>query len=171
MISSLHNAKSPVAGEAWPALKKDYKKLKTEEGNPPIANMELHGDMLDSLTYKETKDGIELGFFDEQAWKADGHLKFSGKEGTAPQRRFLPGEGEEFISSIQKEVEKIITDAIAEDTDLKKSDFEGTTSSAVLYENLRPYFPDMVKSEIRAAVMRNPSMTAFLDDLGLLEFL
>jgi len=171
VLQTLRKAESPVAGESFAPLSPKYKKFKMGEGDSGTPNMELYGDMLDSLTYKETDDGIELGFFDSEAWKADGHNKFSGEENNTPQRRFLPAEGDKFVSNIQNEVNKIIADAIAEDTTLKADDFSAVTSKASLYDVLETYFADYTDREIKMMVLRNPEMMAFLDEEGLAEYL
>lgn len=159
-----------MKGESWPQLSKDYKERKLEEGGSGKPDMELDGDMLDSLTYRVTKDGIELGFFDSEAWKADGHLKFSGLENNTPQRRFLPGEGQEFRSEIQGEIDRIIADNLAEAAPITKADLSDVSTRSELYELLMPYFQNMTRAEIRAAVLRT-SLAELLDDLDLLELL
>lgn len=171
VISSVGKSQSPVAGEDWPTLSIKYKKKKAEDGLPGKANMEYEGDMLDALEYRETKDGIELGFFGEEAWKADGHLKFSGKDNGVPQRRFLPAEDQEFVPKIQREVEKIIADAIADGTEFERDDFNAVNTKSELYDVLAEYFPDATKAEILNAVTRNPALVTLLDDLGLWELL
>lgn len=108
ILLTLQDAKSPVAGESFPALSKNYKEKKIALGGVGKPNMELEGDMLSSLAFKPIDGGIELGFFDSEAAKADGHLKFSGRENHTPQRRFLPGEGQSFKRGIEQEVKKII---------------------------------------------------------------
>lgn len=114
VLSSVGDSTSPVSGQSWPLLSKEYKKKKKEFGSKVTANMELTGDMLDSLTFKPTIDGIEIGFFNKQAWKADGHLKFSGAHNNTPQRRFLPGEGQSFKRDITSIVNDMIQEAIQE---------------------------------------------------------
>jgi hypothetical protein len=114
VLLSVGEAKSPVSGESFRALSKEYKQKKIDLGGTGAPNMELNGDMLDSLTYKKTGNGIELGFFDEQAWKADGHLKFSGEENNTPKRRFLPAQGQKFKSAIEIEIERIIQERVDE---------------------------------------------------------
>lgn len=171
ILSSVGRSESPVKGESFPALSKEYKKKKVEEGLPGKANMELEGDMLDALTFKETRDGIELGFFGDEAWKADGHLKFSGKENNTPKRRFLPDEGQEFVPSIAREVGKIIADAVADEIEFKKSDFDSVASKADLYDALSDYFPDLSRAEVKTLISRTPGLARFLDDAGLLDLL
>src|SRR3990167_2243627 len=69
---------TPVNGESWkPKLSPEYEKTKKKMGLPPVPNMEQSGEMMDALRFKETVDGIDIGFFDDNAAKADGHLHFS----------------------------------------------------------------------------------------------
>lgn len=133
--------------------------------------MELEGDMLDALSFEETRDGVEVGIFGKEAWKADGHLKFSGEEGTAPRRRFLPGEGQEFDPAIQDGIEKIILDAIGDETRFNRQDFDAVSTKSELYSVLSEYFPDLARAEIKQAIVSVPSLVTFLDELSLLELL
>lgn len=169
ILASVAKEQSPVEGEDWPKLDKDYKKHKVAEGLPGKANLESSGELLDALTYKTTKTGVEVGFFNSQAWKADGHLKFSGAENNIPQRRFLPAEGQSFKRSIQDEVNKIIIDAKA-DT-FKKSDLREIETKSELYSYLEETLGLESRSEIRMAVLRNEDLFNTLDDLGLVDLL
>jgi hypothetical protein len=173
VLQSVAKAKSPVAGEDWPKLSPEYKKRKQAEGNTGTANMELEGDMLNSLQFKKTADGIDVGFFGRQAAKADGHLHFSAESAnaTAPQRRFLPGEGDEFVPSIQKGIEAIIADNLVGEVEFETDDFSSVTTKADLYSVLEEYFEGLSRSEIRRAVTSAPGLVSFLDSEGLLEFL
>lgn len=170
ILSSASASKSPVAGESFPALSKIYKKRKIAEGHAGKPNLELEGDMLDALTFKETKNGIELGWFGDQAPKADGHNNFSGKS-DLPQRRVLPAEGQEFVSRIQGEVEKIIADAVADGMSFNTDDFEGVESKSDLYEALDEYFPGMSKAEIKGVIARTPDLAHMLDGMDLIGLL
>lgn len=170
VLLSVGEAKSPVSGESWPGLSKTYKAKKVADGSAPIANMELTGDMLNALEARPTEDGVEIGFFDKsQAPKADGHLKFSGLENNTPQRRFLPGEGQNFKKDIDVEVSRMIADVQSEN--VKPEDFKGVESSADLYTVLEEIFPDLSKNEIRLAAARNSSLMDILEELDLVEFL
>lgn len=166
------DAKSPVSGERWPALARDsnYRAQKIKAGLRPVADMENQGNLKDSLTFKTGKT-LKVGFFDTEAWKADGHLKFSGKDGFAPRRRFLPGEGQEFIGPIQAGIEDIIADGLLQAEELNKKDFKTVETKQELYGMLKERFPDLSASEIRAAVMRDDSLSSLLDELDLLDLL
>lgn len=162
-------AKSPVSGESFPALKRSYKQLKEAQGGAPEANLELTGEMNDALTFEAVDGGLEIGFFGDQAPKADGHNKFSGKENGAPQRRFLPGEGQNYKREIQSGVEQIIKEYSG--NTFEKSDFSDVESKADLYDVLREVYTDMTNSQIRAAVALNGDLLDLLIDEDLLEFL
>jgi hypothetical protein len=107
-LEYVSQGKSPVSGESFKALSRDYKKKKVELGGKPIPDLELEGDLKDSYDFKIIDEGIEIGFWGDQAPKADGHLKFSGKENATPKRRMLPAEDQVFKRSIISEVNRII---------------------------------------------------------------
>lgn len=169
ILLNVGEAKSPVAGESFPALSKEYKDRKIELGGVGKPNMELNGPMLSSLTFKPTEDGIELGFFDEQAAKADGHLKFSGKENNNPKRRFIPGEGQLFKAQIQKEVDRIVAEKVL--GQFRESDFKEVYTSAVLYRKLADILPGKSQAQIRDFVLGSTKLVGILDDLGILGLL
>lgn len=74
-------------------------------------NLELSGDMLDALDYKNVRDGIELSIYKKaEAEKAKTH-----QQGTdlVPQRRFIPStKGEQFITSITVSIKKMFVEAL-----------------------------------------------------------
>ncbi len=171
-LKSVAASKSPVAGEKWPALKPSYRKEKDAAGHPPVPNMEFSGDMLADLTFKDTADGIQIGFIgSDQAPKADGHVKFSGKDNGVRKRRFLPGEGQEYVSSIQKDVDQIIADAIVESMPFDTKELKDVDSKADLYSLFRDAWPDLTNAEIKATILRTPDIFAMLADLDLEDFL
>jgi hypothetical protein len=173
-LLSMSRAESPVEGESWPALSKksDYIKKKIADGGTDEADMELTGAMKDAFDYEADSKKIRLGFFGtDEAWKADGHLKFSGKTGTAPRHRFLPGVGQEFDQSIQDGVEQIVADNLVEAAGVQKEMFDGIDSKSALYGVLETIFEDMTRAEIREAITRSVELTEMLDELGLLEML
>lgn len=170
VLKTVAQAKSPVAGEKWPKLSAKYKKIKLREGASEEANLQLYGDMMDALDFQSTDDGIEVGFIDtDEAWKADGHLKFSGEENNTPRRRFLPGDGEEFKGDIQKGIDRIIADNMS--SQFNSSDFSGVETKKDLYEVLSGIFEDLSKNEIKLAVLRNEELYNLLKDEDLLDLL
>ena len=171
LIKSAGQSKSPVSGESWKAtLSPEYAKKKKSEGLGTKANLDFEGNLLDSLTFDTTPDGIELGWFGDQAGKADGHNNLSG-DSSLPQRRLLPDVGQEFTPSIQGEIEKIVADGIAGSMVFKSEDFEAVETRADLYDALDEYFPGLSRSEIGSVIARTPDLADLLDGLGLLDLL
>lgn len=102
VLKDTASQRSAVSGMPWKGLSKAYRKEKSKIA-PGIANLELHGDMLDALKTKPYRDGIEIGIYDSnEALKADNHNKFSAKSrGTnLPKRQFIPNKGEEYRKGI-----------------------------------------------------------------------
>lgn len=116
ILQYVGEGKSPVSGGAWKrSLSPEYKKLKKEISGSDFANMELYGDMLDSLEYRIKGDTIEIGWFSgEQAAKADGHNNFSG-ESTLPTRQSIPKENQSFKRDIVSGMKAIAKEFIDED--------------------------------------------------------
>lgn len=116
ILQFVGDSTSPVAGYGkFKSLSKNYKEFKKGVSGSSEANMELYGDMLDSLEYKITGDKIQIGWFSgDQAAKADGHNNFSG-ESDLPLRRSIPGKGETFKKSIVKGMKEIAKDFLPED--------------------------------------------------------
>jgi hypothetical protein len=161
--------KSPVDGEQWPKLTTNYLHKKEAAGLPGKPNMEFTGEMLDSLSFKVTKEGIEFGIFGKDAPKADGHNNFSGRS-QLPQRRFLPAEGQEFMKSIQEDVQKIIDDAVVGAQNIQ-DELDGVKNRQEFWGVLNDLFPELSRSAIKEAVMRSPSLVAWLEEEEMLEWL
>lgn len=162
--------RSPITGDSFPKLSRDYRKEKIESGLPGIPNLESTGDMLDALDYRITGYGIEFGVFGPDAKKADGHNNLSG-DSRLPTRQFIPAEGEGFTSEIEKEVARIIADATAVDPEESEDLLEAVESSASLYDVLRGAFNLESRIEIRLAVLRSPAWFSKLTQLGLIRWL
>ena len=122
IIDQVGSSKSPVEGGRFDAaLTKKYKKIKSEISGSSKANLELFGDMLDSIDYKTNNGNIEVGIFndEEQASKAYGHN--SGYRGHPTikynkyKREFIPKSNQSFKSSANKEIDRIINDYASED--------------------------------------------------------
>ena len=171
ILDSVGEQQSPIKGHGkFRALSKSYKAFKQEEGSGTDPNLELTGSMLDALTFRTTGSGIELGIFGKDAPKADGHNNFSG-ESKLPLRRFLPDEGESFKPSIQKEVDRIIADAVAEDFGVPDEELDAVASKTELYDVLKQVFTGLSRPEIRMAVFRSEEWTLALKTRGLLTWL
>lgn len=164
-------AESPVEGHGkFERLSPEYAELKRKEVGHANQNLEASGHMLDQLGFRATSEGVEVGIFGDAAPQADGHNNFSGRS-KIPTRRFLPAEGEAFVSTIQNGVEQIIADVIADNQELTKEDFEEVETKSELYDVLAKTFTTLSRSEIRAAVLRSDTLVTLLNELDLLELL
>lgn len=170
-LSSLENAKSPVIGESFPKLTKEYKKFKLEAGGSGIPDMELTRDMKDEFTFQTTSEGLELGVFGSSAPKADGHNKFSGKESANPQRRWLPDEGQKYRTPIDREVDRIVAEGVAEGLSISKADLSDVETTSDLYDLLEEKMPGFSRSEISDAILVNDEIRSLLTDMDLLDLL
>ena len=124
ILTSVGGGKTPVQGGRYKkSLSKGYKSEKKKLSSSSIANMELHGDMLDALDFKidAGKMSVEIGFLaggdQTQIDKADNHNKFSAKakKTKLPARQFIPRSNEKFKKKIMKEIESIAENYASED--------------------------------------------------------
>jgi hypothetical protein len=168
ILSKVASRKSPVTGDSFDKLSDDYKKKKQAEGLSGVPNLESSGDMLDALDYRVTSRGIEIGVFGDDAPKADGHNNLSGNS-QLPERRFIPAVGEGFMPSIEREVERIIADAVAESAEPDVRALGSIESKTELYDYLMPIFGLTTRTETRLAVLRSDRWIAALSRLGLLS--
>lgn len=171
-LVSMSEKKSPVAGEgSFKPLSKDYKKKKIEIVGSGNADLEFDGIMKDELSFIPTDKGIDIGVFGERAGAADGHNDLSGKS-QLPRRRFLPDKGQEYKKETMREVERIISDVIAENTTFRKSDFKEIETKKEMYDKLKSIFgSDMSRTELNIAVFRNEELTNLLKELDLIRLL
>ena len=115
ILRAVGDGKSPVQGENWKRLSKEY--ADEFKGGDRTPTMQLFGDLLDSLKAKPSSGNkIKIGHFrDEgQAPKADGHNQLSleaqiwASTKEFPKRRYIPNEGQKFKASIMREVKDIL---------------------------------------------------------------
>lgn len=113
ILRDVGDGKSPVQGERFKRLSKDY--ADEFKGGNTTPTMQLFGDLLDSLRAEDAGGSfIKIGHFGEQAPKADGHnqLSLEAKIWAAgrdfPKRRYIPAEGQSFKRSIERGIEEII---------------------------------------------------------------
>ena len=170
-LDSVGSAKSPVSGEHFKALSPSYREFKKKHHGPGIPNLELEGDMLDSLDFKKTADGIKIGHFHtSEAAKSDGHNNFSGKS-SLPKRRYLPIEGQKYKRDIIKEVKKIIADNIATSLKIPEQNLKRIKTTKELYAALFDAFNTDSRQQVREYVNNSDEWLSLLKDLGLLELL
>ena len=123
VLDSVGGRRSPVKGQgAFPALSPGYKKRKKDEA-APIPNLELSGDMLDSMTVDRKRDKLVLTVSTSEEAKAAAHnwtkafpgadtnknpMKKAGKR-----RAFIPDKGrkETFKRDILKGISGIVREA------------------------------------------------------------
>jgi hypothetical protein len=115
ILRAVGDGKSPVQGENWKKLNKEY--ADEFKGGDTTPTMQLFGELLDSLKSKPSSGNkIKIGHFrDEgQAPKADGHNQLSlesqlwASKISFPKRRYIPNEGQKFKASIMREVKDIL---------------------------------------------------------------
>lgn len=170
-LVAMNEKKSPVQGEGgFKALSPMYKKKKLDEVGSGEANLEFFGIMKDELNFEATDNGIAIGVFGERALAADGHNNLSGKS-QLPTRRFLPDEGQNYKKNIQREVDRIIADVVAEEATFKPRDFEGIETKSELYAKLKETFGPLSRAELQIAVFRNEELTNLFKKLDLLGLL
>lgn len=170
-LLSLGEGKSPVSGAKFKrSLSKDYKEEKVKAGRNSYADLEFTGDLKDSFKFKTTESGIKIGHFGKEAGKADGHNNFSGKS-ELPERRYLPDDNQSYKRDIQKQIDRIVQDAIVAETPISETKLKSVESKSQFWELLRATYEGLTKAEIVGAVQRNESFVNTLTKLGLLQWL
>lgn len=127
---SLASGKSPVAGESFPKLNKEY--AKEEKGGNRTPNLQLEGDLLSNLEGFSTigTNEINIGYQDgnPESEKADGHNKFTGRKNNLPKRRFIPSSKQKFDEKIVKGYNRILDSyRVREETELEEASSESET--------------------------------------------
>jgi len=118
ILREVGNGKSPVEGERFQKLKKDY--AKKEHGGRRLPILELEGDMLTALKHEGASNStpkLEIGINGKEAPKADGHNQLSSEarawavktKRTEYKRRFIPSDKQKFKGSILTGVEEILS--------------------------------------------------------------
>lgn len=170
ILTRVASSQSPISGGGFKAtLSKEYAKQKQAEVGNKKANLELSGGMLDSLGFKVTPNGIEIGVYGSAAERADGHNNFSNTS-TLPERKFLPEEGERFKGDIEKEVKRIIEDKLVEQLEIGRRDFALIKNKKELMLKMRELFPDMSLTRATDAALRNRQFRELFDEFNLTRF-
>lgn len=143
IIRYVTRGESPVEGEGrFQKLNKDY--AKKEKGGNTRANLQLEGDLLDSLLAKSTYGTkLKVGHEGGQAPKADGHNQLSAEAKNwanktgFPKRRYIPDEDQTFKGPILTEVRSIIDEFKTGTTSqLQFEDNLATQGTAITTEDL-----------------------------------
>lgn len=110
ILKDVGGQRSPVTGRQFKLLNKDYAKVKREDfGAPGIPNLELTGDMLDSLEVQVVR-GNKLRVWVDDASQQDkvaGHHHFLPGS-NLPKRPFIPEEDGKYRPEIRAGVAKIV---------------------------------------------------------------
>ena len=132
---SLRNSSSPVAGEGFKtSLSTAYRSFKTKVGAGSSANLQLFGDLLNSLEAVSGPGG-QVGFGHTgagrdgrpNARKCVGHCHFEGSK--LPRRRYLPARGQSFKKDIEAGIKEIVE--LNQVTDLSQVSLEGDVVASV----------------------------------------
>jgi hypothetical protein len=108
-LDYIAQGKSPVTGRKWAGLSKEYKTKKSEESGVDFANLELHGDLLDSFSVEASGNKITLDVGDDQQGKAEGHITgIYGNSSKVKPRKFMPQPGEKFTGKIIEELKSLL---------------------------------------------------------------
>lgn len=171
VLQSIAESKSPISGGKFKSkLTTAYAAKKMKDGAAPVANLELTGEMLDSLDTKITNKGFDIGVYGSAAPRADGHNNFSG-DSKLPPRQFLPKAGEKFKSDIQAEIDKIIKDKVMEQVEVGRRTFATIRTADELFAVLDELYPDLSRRDIKEGITRNLELSDLLDEFNLLRFL
>jgi len=109
VLDAVGSGRTPVAGGAF---KKNLSPVYAKKTGKKISNLELTGDLLDSLEVKVVKGHkMRLTVSESEQDQADGHNNFSGKS-NLPERQFIPNadRGQDFKKDIKKGIKEIIED-------------------------------------------------------------
>lgn len=116
MLEMIHAGRSPITGRKFPKLTKDYEQKKKSEGGSGNPDLELSGEMLDSLDVRVKGKKLQIVIDEEQFGKAEGNN--IGSYGRDPNqkkaRKFYPEDGERYTEAVLGDVKSILRDAIDE---------------------------------------------------------
>lgn len=170
-LKYVSETKSPVDGYgSFQALSKDYKDKKKEETGSTKPNLDLHGNMIDSVDFKIEDGRIRLGVFGSEAPKADGHNNLSG-DSKIPTRRFIPGKGEDFKSEIKALVEDTVRFYKADTAKISDKDLKDVQTKDDLYLLLSDKLGSYTRKELKEAVLSTIDIYDMLDDYDLTRLL
>lgn len=169
ILDYVTDEKSPVTGNAFKPLSLEYARRKKEEVGNTRANLDLNGDMLQSLDYKVSEGKIEIGVFGSEAHKADGHNNISG-DSKITTRQFIPKRGQAFDSQIKDLIKDTIDTYIADNAKFRAKDLRQIESKADLYEYLKEELGDLPRSRLKELVLQS-ELSVRLDSFDLLDLL
>lgn len=169
ILDAVGGQKSPVTGNAFKPLSLEYSKRKKQEVGNTRANLDLNGDMLQSLDYRVTDEKIEIGVFGSEAPKADGHNNISG-DSKIPTRQFIPKKGQTFDASIKDLIQETLEVYIADNAKFKAKDLRQIQNKTDLYQYLKEELGDLPRSRLKELVLQS-ELSVRLDGFDLLDLL
>jgi hypothetical protein len=112
ILSNCGDGRTSVKGGRWvKSLTPGYKKVKSQYSGVDYANLELHGDLLDSVETGVSGKKVFIEIADEtQLGKAEGHLTgiYGAHSKKARPRQFMPQPGEELSPDIVSGIKDIL---------------------------------------------------------------
>jgi len=112
LLNYIGEAKSPVSGGVWRrGLTSEYKKNKAEESSSDFSNLELTGELLDSLRVKPSASSVTIDLGKDQYGKAEGHITGQygdGKMKKDYRRQFVPQGSENLKREIVSNIKRIL---------------------------------------------------------------
>lgn len=112
LLEYIGDGKSPVQNGAWKRrLTPDYLAKKSEESGVNFSNLELTGELLDSLTVDVRGGKVVIDVAKDQYGKAEGHITGQygdGKMKADYRRQFVPQGKENFKAQIQNNIKRIL---------------------------------------------------------------
>lgn len=113
VLRKIAKGRSPVANGKWTrTLTKGYSKRKGEESSAKFANLELSGELLDSLDVSVDGSKLVYGVPSDQAGKAEGNNigTYGRSKSTGRVRRFIPIGDEKFSKDILSGLRDVLAD-------------------------------------------------------------
>jgi hypothetical protein len=111
VLEYIGDAKSPVAGGKWiRRLEPSYREKKIEESGVDFANLELTGDLLDSLDVDVNKGKVIFDVSEDEYRVAEGHISgiYGENSKKVKPRQFLPQGKETFKKSILEDLKALL---------------------------------------------------------------
>jgi len=169
----LNGANTPVSGGSYKSgLSSEYRAFKRDQGGSSVADLELTGTMRDSLTYRVTPTGVQVGVFgnNRNSLKADGHNNYSGRS-TLPRRQFLPDRGQNFKAQITRGVESILAAKKVQGGPVALSGLSQVQTRAEFNDWISTQFPNISRTQVSRALLSDPAAVNTLENLGFLKWL
>ena len=108
MLDSLGGGNSPVKGESFKRLDKDY--ARREKGGNRTPNLNLDGDLWDAITSEADGNNLIIGVDADEEGKSEGHNQLiKGEKHPLPKRRFIPSDSQKFKSPVNRLIQETLS--------------------------------------------------------------